>query len=334
MKNIYMLLIALTVLCTQDSALGAADTSTAQERITITVMKFEANNCPADLARAVTDMVSCHLFENEQFMLLDRSIGNFSYIENELRNSRGDLKTHGRSSSTIPVEKVVVGSISKIGDYRIETRIINVMDGKVDITLTRSAGDEDDIEEAVGRIMDRVSDHYLGIPPLSGDFDALVCADILRPVGDFRRGVDKGYGAHVQVNFNKIAGNEVPLIVRTGYRRFTPSTDSIASHESVPLELLAGWEMPVNRQIRLVPAAGGGYLISRIAHDIIEERTYGRREYESRIYYNPVLSVQCGIDIKLDSRWYFAFVPSYSSVLEREHAGHILGAAAGIRILF
>lgn len=334
MKNTHMLLIAWMLFCTQDSAPGAVDTSGVHERITITVMKFEANNCPADLARAVTDMVTCKLFENERFMLLDRSIGDFYNIENELRNSRNDSKTPRRSSSTIPVEKVVVGSISKIGDYRIETRIINVMDGKVDITLTRCAGDEDDIEEAVGRIMDRVSDHYLGIPPLSGDFDALVCADILRPVGDFRRGADKGYGAHVQVNFNKIAGNEVPLILRTGYRRFTPSSDSIASHESVPLELLAGREIPVNRQIRLVPAAGGGYLISRIAHDIIEERTYGRREYESRIYYNPVLSMQCGIDIKLDSRWYFALVPSYSSVLEREHAGHILGIAAGIRILF
>jgi hypothetical protein len=267
-------------------------------------------------------------------MLLDRSIGNFSSIENELRNSRGDSHMPRRSSSTIPVEKVVVGSISKIGDYRIETRIINVMDGKVDITVTRCAGDEGDIEEAVGRIMDRVSDHYLGIPPLSGDFDALICANILRPAGDFRRGAEKGYGAHVQVNFNKIAGNKMPLIVRTGYFRFISSADSIASHESVPLELLAGREMSVNRQIRLVPAAGGGFLISRIAHDIIEERTYGRREYESRLYYNPVLSVQCGIDIKLDNRWYFALVPSYSIVLEREHAGHLIGGAAGIRILF
>jgi len=306
-----------------------------RRKITIAVMNFEANNCPSSMGRAVSDMMTGKLFECPQFILLERSRLQLASLQYGKRHN--DVQDPSRAAAIgrmVSVQKVIVGSVNKIGYFRIETRIIDVKTGAIDVSLPVTAHNEFDIQNAVEAMAERIDNFYLGIPPISGTYNLAACAEYMIPLGDISRGIKGGYGSRFSYSLNTCPLPALITSFSAGVFYLIPEQDSTRSYYMAPLTILCGRPFVVTGFVRFTPSIGGGYLFSRIEHDNIEHRTYGAREYNTNYYYNPLITVRGEFHIKLSYRWYLAVVQDYSVFFEPDHRGYLVSTGIGAKTLF
>ncbi len=333
--NRSLLLILIFSYCLLAGHSLPAEELTSGRKITITILDFESHDCPPSLARAVTDMVTGKLFSCDQFILLERNRSDLLDIEKRIsRRRKGADRSKTGTRGMLAAEKIVMGSISNFGYYRIEVKIINADDGKIDLSSPGRADSEEDLDETVDSIVDHIRDYYEGNSSLSGEFDISASAEFLIPMSEIRSGTTDGYGGRVLWYFNKPPLPFSPLIVSAGFFQFRPSQRSLKSLSMVPIEIHFGRSINVNRNINFIFSLGAGYLISRAEFDEIEERTYEPNSYKTKYYYNPVLSIRCESSVKLAHRWFLVCTPSGSVFFEDDKIGRFLALSLGFKKLF
>ena len=338
MKHSYLIpLIFIALPVISGSAPVRENTASAEKvrKITIAIMNFDANNCPSSMGNAVSDMMTGKLFECPQFVLLERSRVQLAALHYGKRH--GTVKDPFRAAAIgrmVSVEKVVVGSINKVGHFRIETRIIDVQTGTIDVSLPITAHDEYDIQNAVEDMAERIDNYYLGIPPISGMFTIAAAAEYILPLGDFSDGAGGGYGIRTSYSLNTFPLPAFTTSLSAGIFYIDPGQDSTRSYYIAPVTVHCGQPFVLNSFVRFTPSLGGGYLFSRIEHDDIEMRTYGERNYRTSYYYNPLISVRGEFHIKLSYRWYLAVVQDYSVFFEHDHRGYFVSTGIGAKALF
>lgn len=103
----------------------------------IAVMNFQANNCPASLGRALSDLLAGKLFNSEYFILLEQNQVEKVIKQKKIKTS-DTLKEDeaAKLGRMLQVEKIVVGSVSKFDNYVIQIRIIDVNKGSVDFSVS------------------------------------------------------------------------------------------------------------------------------------------------------------------------------------------------------
>jgi len=308
-------------------------------KLRIAVMNFESNNCPPAFGRAMSEMVTGMLFENELFVLLERNQVDLLLKEHRL-GVKGDMSEREalRAGKMLAVDKIALGSVSRFGDFNIEVRIVDVKSGTVDIRVPAKVDDEGDFDDTARFIADRIDFHYHGVSPVSELFDVAVTTAYIRPLGDLADGVTGGVGAHLQLYGNRllynIAGRNARVMFLAGYYRLDSGFNSIEYLRMAPLGAFAGCRYPLSRNVDLYPYAGGGYLVTWTNYDTIEERTYERPAYREKYYYNPFLSLRAELHMRLGFRYYLVFSPFYTVFFETAHYGQFAAADMGLKMLF
>jgi hypothetical protein len=312
-----------------------AEERASSKKITLTVLDFESHDCPPSMARAVTDMVTGKLFSCDQFILLERSRSDLLDIEKRIaRRKKGGDRSKNGARGMLSAEKIVMGSVSNFGYYRIEVKIINADDGKIDLSSPGRAENEKELDETVESIVDHIRNYYEGNSSISGKFDFSASAEYLAPMGELRSGTSNGYGGRILWYLNKPPLPVSPLILSAGFFQFRPSQRSLSSLSMVPIEIHFGRAIKVNGNINVIPSLGAGYIISRAEFDEIEERTYEQNSYTTKYYYNPVVSLRCESSVKLAHRWFIVCTPSGSVFFEDSRIGRFLALSVGFKMLF
>jgi hypothetical protein len=305
------------------------------KKYTIAVSNFESNNCKPGLSRAVADILAGKIYTIDFFILLERNQMNLIMMEKGVRIEKfTNPEEAAKVGKILSVQKMVVGSVSKLGRYyRIEVRVVNVDDGKVDVSLSDDADSEGNLQKAVVSIADNIERYYLGYAIITGKFDVSINGSVVHSFGSFSKGTGFGYGCNLNFYWNKPFGWPVPFIVYAGFYAFPPTIESIQSIYLMPVEIHLGYKFNLAKNVKLLPWLGGGYILSWISNDPIE-RVLSKHSFKNSFYYNPVLSAGVEFNILLHSRYILLFTPVYKIFFEKRRLGQFAGADVGMKILF
>jgi len=159
MRLLYTQLILLNALCMMPSLTAEETLERPNGKITIAVMHIQANNCSETLAMAVKDILSHKLFEAGTFILLERShVDTLLQKHPESITGRTDPQGMAEIGKILSVQKVVTGSVTSLGKFRIDLRFIDSEKGTIDLSLP--TGDMIPVEERSSREIT----HFQGIP--------------------------------------------------------------------------------------------------------------------------------------------------------------------------
>ena len=308
-------------------------------KLRIAVMNFESNNCPPEFGRALSEMVTGRLFENELFTLLERNnIDLLGRHRGARVAKRLDEREALRVGRMLALDKVALGSVSRFGDFNIEVRIIDVKAGTVDLRVPAKVEDEEAFDDTARFIAGTIDFHYHGVSPITELFDIAVTAVSLRPVGDLAGGTSRGYGAHLHLYGNRllysVAGRNARALLLAGYYQLDSDYRSIRYLRMAPLGMFAGYRINLSGHVDFYPYAGVGYLVSWASYDTIEERTYEENIYRDRRYYNPFVSLRAEFHLRLGYRLYLICTPFYTLFVEKERLGQMVAGDIGIKTLF
>ncbi len=335
MRIFYIQLILLNAMYIVPSLMAETTQDRQDEKITIAVMHIQANNCPEALAMAVKDILSHKLFESGTFILLERS-----HVDTILRKhpesitGRTDPEGMAEIGRILSVQKVVTGSVTRLGKFRIDLRFIDTEKGTIDLSLSRKSSSTANFEHNIMRMVDRSRLYYNGHTRVTGRVNATLQGAFVYPLGVLSDGTDAGMGSSLEITFNDLLLNRYPLIASVGFYRLEPSLRSIDHFYMIPVSLLAGWPVALSRTTRVIPGAGFGYLISHVRHDTIEVRTYEKYRYSEGFYFNPMITARAGIEIMLGYRWYLAITPAYMLFFESGDTAQIAALHGGLTMLF
>jgi hypothetical protein len=328
-----LMLIALMAGSLQAYAKTA--TITKPEKLTIAVMKIQANNCEPSIARAVSEMLIGRIFETGAFRLLERGQMDLILRENEV-DEKGCIDTEcaARIGRMLSVKKMIMGSVNRLGDYRVEIRVIDVSSGSVDLSVSMRTSAESEFDKIIDKIVFRIKSFYSGMTGLTGDYDITLSASIIFPFGDFTRGASIGYGSTIAFSINEPFMKNINILFSAGYYYFTTRLESIDSLMMAPLRVSAACPINVSDSFRFAFSAGAGYIFSRLRYDRVEDRTDSNYQYKTGYYYNPMVTAGIDIDLLLGNRWHLAIFPSYSAFFESGRAGHLISLDFGLRMMF
>lgn len=305
------------------------------KKYTIAVSTFEANNSKPDLARAVTDMLAGKLFAIDSFILLERSQMDLIMQEKGISTQQvTDVNEAARIGKILSVQKMVVGSLSKLGNaYRLEVRVVNVESGSVDLSLSEETADEGGFEKITRSIAENIERYYQGFAFIKGAFDVGIHASVVHAIGRFARGAGFGYGGIINFYWNKPFGGPVPIIFCVGVYGFTPAINTVKSFVILPIEIHTGYKFNVTKNFKLLPWVGVGYLLSCVSYDTVARYTTPHH-YSVKYFHNPEVAAGLELNILLHDRVIFSLIPKYVLFFESKKIGHYAGGDFGVKILF
>ncbi len=300
--------------------------------IHVAVMNFHANNCDPSLARAVSEMIAGKIFHSGQFVLLERTRMDFiAESHGRLDSECADSECVSEFGKMLDVEKMVSGSLSRLGKFRIEVRIIDVATGGIDMHLSGEAEREELFEESIEAIVHNIGNYYSGNSFIKGDFELTLSGAACRALGDFSRGIGNGYGLEVSGQTNRIIANRVSVILSAGLYEFKPRSDSIYCLYMAPISIGMGYPIRVLPAVTIMPLVSGGYAVFRMRYDPVVYRPAGDFEYQRESYFDPLLSMRIIADIHVFHRWHLSMAPTYSMFFEHGRRGHFSGLLVGVK---
>ncbi|MFW5770351.1 MAG: CsgG/HfaB family protein [Spirochaetota bacterium] len=335
MRLLYTQLILLNALCMVPSLTAEEIRERQNGKITIAVMHIQANNCSETLAMAVKDILSHKLFEAGTFILLERShVDTLLQKHPESITGRTDPQGMAEIGKILSVQKVVTGSVTSLGKFRIDLRFIDSEKGTIDLSLSRNSRSTADFEHNITRMVDRSRLYYNGYTGVTGRFNVTLQGSFMSPLGVLADGTDSGMGSTMDITFNDFFLNRYPLIASMGFYSLKPSINSIDHFYMIPVSFTAGRPVALSPTTRIIPGAGFGYLISHVRHDTIEVRTYEKYRYSEGFYFNPMITARAGIEIMLGFRWYLAITPAYLLFFESGDTAQMAALHGGLTMLF
>lgn len=305
-------------------------------RYTIAVSGFEANNCKSSLAKAASEILAGKVFGVDFFILLERSQMDLIMKEKGIQGERfTNPDDAARLGKMLSVQKMVVGSLSRLGkSYRLEVRVVNVENGRVDISLSERVADEGSLEKAASAIAVNIERFYRGFDVVTGEYDLSIAASVVHSFGSLAKGTGFGFGGRLKFYWNRPFGWPVPFIFSTGFYAFTPlRLKTIDYFYMFPIEVHLGYKVNLTKNIGMLPWMGGGYLLMVIRYDPVM-RIVSLSDYKNGFYYNPVLTAGIEFTVFLHDRVVLLVNPTYHLFFETRKIGHFAGGEFGAKILF
>ena len=320
-----LLFFAIIIVAVTTNSLSASD----KEKVA--VLAFEPLNCSKMIAGVASDMIGAKIFEQRIFTLIERDQIEMVFKELELQQTGcTDAACAVKIGKLLSANKIVQGKIYKIDTYFIVVKIVNVGDNKIVGNYKAEAADEDDIENAVSEIIEKLKTDF------STDifFSASISAGYRSPMGDFSKISKGGYGVTLNLDLNNFIFQGGVLNLSNGFSFYTGKEESIESIMSISELLHYGYTLNVSRSFKLTPYIGGGYLINIMSYDEDNADQFGEYEYTKKTYYDPAASAKIDINYVVTPFLHFIISPQYVYFFEKDKAGQILFADIGIKFMF
>ena len=150
MRRLYALAIILVSMAIWTTR-GYSDVKTS-----IAVLPFEARNVRADIAEAVSDILSVELFNTNRFQVIERQAINRILEEQKLQMTGiTDMSQAVEVGKLLNVEKIMIGSVSRLGKtFIINSRLVDVKTGALELAQNvKSETGEEGLPNAVSELV-------------------------------------------------------------------------------------------------------------------------------------------------------------------------------------
>jgi hypothetical protein len=311
------------------------DANDKPEQMHIAVVKIQANNCSPSLGTAIEELLMSRLYETSLFVLMEKTqidriaqrsgFSDFDISNNDLMVKLGKI---------LKVDKIVVGSVSKVGNYRIEIRTIDVKSGNVDVSFSTEADDEKKIEKQVNESVTEIERHYLGYSKISGNIDTAFALGFIYPMGKLRDYYSTAKGACFTVYINKLLYDNCTFAFSAGGFRAGGSIARVKSLYFFPLDGSVGLRFNVSKSFSVLPMIGAGMIYSRRTWDRNEKKTSGPFDYTTEKLIDMSLIARCEMSFFMFDR-YSAFISGAMIMLpEKDSCKYLSEMKGGIKVLF
>ncbi len=141
------------------STISANKVAVAETQIKkIAILEFKANNTSESFAHGVRDILEVNLYKTEAFEILERDqvdliLNEHGYHDKWCSESSCAIKI----GEMLLADKIIVGSISKIGSFTISIKFVDVRKGHVEYADSEIAASENEIGNSIEKLAKRVS---------------------------------------------------------------------------------------------------------------------------------------------------------------------------------
>jgi hypothetical protein len=313
-----------------------AAASTDNSKISMAVFRIQANNCAPSIGSAVEELAVADLYSTSLFILSEKTqmdriarrngFADFDITDNAMVAKLGQL---------LSVQKIVVGSISRIGEYKITLRSIDTANGTVDISVNSSAGSDRELEGAVSKAIHSLERHYLGYGAITGFCDITLSAAALFPTGIIADGgAGTCLGSTLSASFNNVFNNGIFIAPALSWYSASSSKREVKSLSLLAGEGYAGWRFSPTKTLQISPAFGAGMLCSFTNHSRDGITYNGYYSYDRDTYYNFICTVKTDLTLFIYDRWCLTLTPILSYVPDMAGNSFLPGIALGVRFLF
>jgi len=308
----------------------------AQSRDTAAIMDLRANNCPDTLARAATDMLVNRVYSTGLFTIVERSQIEVILKEQGFQMTGcTDESCAVKIGKLLSVKKIFIGSLSRIENYNLNVRIVDISTARVESSYEAPARDAKGIESAVESVVRRMEyDYYQGVYSKLSHPSVLVAAKAAIPVAAFADIAGFGYGGSIDVNFNNLLFRNAVATISISVMNYSSKDEYVGSVRSAEAALLAGYVFRVARNFTAVPSIGAGYMATLVEWDRDGIAANYVWDYEQSAYYDPLVTARLELDFAAAHSLHLVLAPYYTVFFEKSETGMMAGALLGIRMLF
>ncbi|PKL39157.1 MAG: hypothetical protein CVV44_09840 [Spirochaetae bacterium HGW-Spirochaetae-1] len=301
----------------------------AKDRVAI--LDFQTYNCPQSVARVVGQMTNSRIFETKVFTLVEREEMEAILREMSLQQTGcTDSSCAVQMGKLLSANKILTGTVLKMDTFNIAVKVINVENGKVEGSYRSEAMNAADFEPAVLSIVEKVrydfrNELYLSIAASAGYRKAL---------GDYSGIADNGYGGSIHAGLHNFLFKGGVLSMGTGFFTFEGADGAIDSILAIPVTAGFGYSLNISRNIHIIPIFGTGIHANLMNHDPDNADQYGNYEYTREVFIDPVIFLQCDVEMTITPFVQLFLSPSYTIMFEKGKTGQIPGLDGGIRLTF
>lgn len=144
------------------------------------------------------------------------------------------------------------------------------------------------------------------------------------PQGSFKELADSGFGIQTNLQLTHFAFKNSALMLTGGFNFINETSENIESFYTPYLSVLGGYVFPVIHNFKITSLLGFGYL-----WNIVEEKVTGSGESVEN-YFDPLVTVQCTLNISLFKGFDLKITPEYNFFFEQDNTGSYLNIGIGI----
>jgi hypothetical protein len=318
------------------SSIGAiAANDSSMPKVSVAVYKIRTHNCDPALGMVIEELLMSRLFTTSLFTLMDKSqmeriaeksgVQDFDIIDN-VKMAQLGMK--------LKVDKIVVGSLLKLGLYRLEIRSIDVYTGMVDVSTSITVDSEKEIEKKVNDACGTIERYYQGYSRISGKFDLGISGAILYPGARLGKYYNTGSGAFLSGNFNRFALDAWTLTIGAGFYYSAGRKSSVQSVYMFPFEATYGPVFRINDSLTVCPSGGFGYVISRVLRDPNNPDYLGKYHYRTETLMNLSILARTECSFFIYDRYCAFLSPGIVFLPEKNETTFYIDIRLGMKILF
>lgn len=142
----------------------------AQTNAKIAVIDFQSNGTPQFVGNAVADIFTTELKKDKDIIVLERNqIQQVIKERNLAKPGNAELDEAIKFGQILSVDRLIIGSVSKIGDsYTITGKIIEIKSGAIEYAESENCATVDDVETAsrylATKLLNKISRTYHELP--------------------------------------------------------------------------------------------------------------------------------------------------------------------------
>jgi hypothetical protein len=323
-----------------DGVLAEPDPGTASRRIA--VMDFTTNNTPEHYSRIVRNIMEVTLFATGDFTLVE-----WEHIQEVMKGARWeqgrdmDVPDSVAIGNRLDTDFMVVGSIDRLDEYRINARVIAVREKRILIAYSRkfsSIGDLDRASEKMAQEMSGDVGNYVRTGEVRRRFyDPFMIrcglrGEFVNPLGRYRNLVNNGFGVVFSANVDHLPAENFFLGLSVGMRRHSGRKNSSDSLAIYPLCIDAGYSLPLYRRILLVPEVSPGIAFIVMKHGYLPG--FSMYPGSERTYTEPMVSAGFSLALMPSRHFTMRFSARYGFIYEPAGVMQYVIFGFGIQIYF
>ncbi|MBN1532830.1 MAG: hypothetical protein JXA20_09225 [Spirochaetes bacterium] len=339
-RILLFLFVMFIIACIGDAGTAQAEPDAGISSRRIAVMDFATNNTPEYYSRIVRNIMEVTLFASGDFTLVE-----WEHIQEVLQGTgwEGDGDMNLQNSvvlgNRLDTDFMVVGSIDRIDQYRINARVIAVAEKRILIAYSRkfsSIGELDRASEKMaqdisgdianyvrtGEVQRRFYDSYTIRCGFRGEF--------INPIGRYKNLVNDGFGAVFSAHVDHLPAENFHLGFTAGMRRHSGRRNSSDSLRVFPFMIDAGYSFSLYRRIMLVPEISAGIACIAMKHGYLPG--FNMFPGSERTYTEPIVSANLTLALVPSRHVTMRFSAGYGFIYEP--AGLMQYVASGIGVQF
>ncbi|HNX57612.1 MAG TPA: CsgG/HfaB family protein [Spirochaetota bacterium] len=266
----------------------------------VAVLDFTAENTSGSYASTVRNFFESSLYDTGEFDLLERI-----QIDRILSARKVGSDVKGTEPASIygkilPVEYLIVGQISRTGNYTLQARFVDAKDGSI-IAISRSVAEkEKDIPRAAADLAKKINTQFSEYrrkiaenpaepePIVSTPFFINVRGSRFTPIKRFNLILKSATGVSAEAGYHTLPA---VLSLRIGYYRFSSPVSGVQKGEMIPIMLSGGYEIPLlSNVLSITPSIALGGSVNSLTY-----RTTSARQGSKERKIEPIASLRTDI---------------------------------------